>query len=138
MPDEFDGIENPYLNKKLEAYLVETHTISGYSGSPVFLHVPRRGRRMIHPDAKPEMPPGTWLLGIDWGHLVTYEDVYKKDENGNPTKKTEYKAQTTTGMMCVSPAWHLLDLLNDPALVADRDRIAMEKNAERSQPQPLH
>lgn len=127
MPDESDGIYNGYLKKKLEAYLVETHTISGYSGSPVFLHVPRRGTRMMHPNDMPEMPSGTWLLGIEWGHLLTYEEVYKKDKNGNATIKTEYQARTTTGMMCVSPSWHLLDLLNDPALVAEREKLTMEK-----------
>jgi hypothetical protein len=41
----------------------------------------------------------------------------KLDKNGNPTIETEFKAQVTTGMMCVHPAWVLKDLLdNDESL----------------------
>ena len=119
MPYEKDGIFNNYLGKKLEAYLVETHTISGYSGSPVFFYIPPLSKR---PETRPAsiQQRGPWLLGIDWGHIPIYEAVYKKPDLNN---KTDYVCESTTGMMCVIPAWHLRDLLNDPALEEERRSI---------------
>jgi hypothetical protein len=36
MPDANDGVYNNHMSSDQESYLVETHTVCGYSGSPVF------------------------------------------------------------------------------------------------------
>lgn len=123
MPDEKDGIYNEHLGKEVEAYLVETHTIGGYSGAPVALHIPPLSNRPG--DAKPSWTwRGHWLLGVDFCHLVTYDDIYEPRKGG--LVKTEYKAQTSTGMLAVVPAWELLTLLNEQHFVDEREAINSE------------
>ena len=92
-----------------ESFLVECHSVSGSSGSPVFVWIPeeRAFKSSFHSNEKFEQqtmsalrrerfPPREFLLGIDWGHL---------DEK-NPA-----------GMAGVVPAWKLLELLNDERII---------------------
>jgi hypothetical protein len=105
---------------KQESYLVECHSVSGSSGSPVFVWLPeeRAFKSSFHSNDKFEqqqtsrlrrehLVPREFLLGIDWGHL---------DEK-NPA-----------GMAGVVPAWKLLDLLKDERIIdmrrAKEDEIA--------------
>jgi hypothetical protein len=134
MPDPDEGIHIKIFNKKIEAYLVETRTRSGYSGSPVLVHVPPFSQRpAAATHIERESWHGPWLLGVDVAHLLIYEDVCEEDAKGNFTIETRYKAQSSTGMMCVIPAWKLRELLNDPAFVEERDRVN-KKLAEPREP----
>jgi hypothetical protein len=97
--------------RKQESFLVESHSISGFSGSPVFVWVPLE--RIMHfrdPGAQSQFrrqvrsyqhPPHEYFLGIDWGHL----------EDTNPP-----------GMAGVVPAWKLTELLTTDEVVAMRQR----------------
>ncbi len=81
-----------------ESFLVEVHSISGFSGSPVIVVIPAN---RIPDELKDEYsyPDQYYLLGVDWGHL---------DETTFP------------GMAGVVPAWKLLDLLNADEVVQMR------------------
>jgi hypothetical protein len=128
-----------------ESFLVEGHSVSGYSGSPVFVYiepwVPRFGIAVhatedgagivgFEPSwwrlpkfAKKDWPREfipTWLLGVDWGHLtVPLED--------------EPKIRVNSGMVGVVPAWKLRDLLYGEELMEARRRgdAQLEKEKDR-------
>jgi hypothetical protein len=96
-----------------ESFLVECHSICGFSGSPVFVGVPQfridRNKLLDFLERKPNSPAtlaitasdaiSYFLLGIDWGHL---------DEANFP------------GMAGVVPAWRLLDMLSRPEVAQMR------------------
>jgi hypothetical protein len=48
-----------------ESFLVETHSISGFSGSPVFIQIEPDSRKAQEPISETT----TFLLGVDWGHF---------------------------------------------------------------------
>jgi hypothetical protein len=100
-----------------ESFLVESRSISGFSGSPVFI--------IRNPGS---WRPGTnvlsdryvwWLLGIDWGHL---NNKHNRDSVVDATDRQIGEVASNTGFMCVVPAWRILDLLNHPTLVDGRER----------------
>ncbi len=49
----------------------------------------------------------TWLLGIDWGHLPVWDDVF--DLHG----RAGGRMRVDSGMAAVVPAWKLIELLNE-------------------------
>ena len=58
------------LGNPCPAYVVEMHSISGYSGSPVFVHIlPFEGRPMFGSYGYKAAAFGPKLLGIDSGHV---------------------------------------------------------------------
>ena len=109
--------ENGHLQRSL---LVEMHSISGYSGSPVFLCLSAQ-------------TPGTvitkgydykiWFLGVDWGHLPHWECV--RDRSGNILEE-HWKVPINSGITGVVPAWRLKEFLYSEEFAADRE--ARDKN----------
>lgn len=103
----------------LEGYLVEANSLAGYSGSPVFLTIAPwelehlKGAASRKSLAQNKDAGTLWLLGITWGHLPVELDA--KAEDG-----TKLKVTLNAGMMCVAPAWKILDVLNAPELVEQR------------------
>jgi hypothetical protein len=105
-------------------FLIESRTLPGYSGSPVFLRIPlwelmessgsRAGlyRFITKTDATKTQgtPALTWLLGIVVGF------------------GTGAKAENT-GMMEVIPSWLLLDFLSSAQLIAQRQQEAEERQS---------
>lgn len=131
MPDPEEGIYNNNMSQHQESYLVETHTICGYSGSPVFFYIPAFSKRPKEDAAKnPLAWRGPWLLGVDWGHIINHEPVLKPGKSG-ALEKTDMVAEVTTGMMCVTPAWYLGELLKEPHLMEEREKI--EKQWEKDE-----
>jgi hypothetical protein len=134
MPVEVpDDVDQP---KKIEKdFVVETHSIAGYSGSPVivrplpahkllshvsdYLYVPvvEANTNVLLSGSTPGSPVhpvaarfgGPWLLGIERA-FIHY--------------KTEQSIKANTGMSAVVPAWHILDLLNT-------DKLKMQRRAEQ-------
>jgi hypothetical protein len=128
-----------------EAFLVECHSISGFSGSPVFLMTDRvfhgeekcrsigeykRKRYGLPP--QPDTPGamkitvtsmdtriGPLLLGVDFGHLPYWEDVY---ETKPKRRITSYEARANTLIAGVVPAWKIEELINTPKLLVERTR----------------
>jgi hypothetical protein len=127
-----------YNGRDQEAFLVECRSISGFSGSPVFVMSERgyhgddavkiaelQKRKMGYEEPKERvsmvltpvafnMTVGPFLLGIDFGHLPHWDDIY------NGSRKTEYRAQSNTGIAGVVPNWKIMDVLNTPKLSEDR------------------
>lgn len=103
-----------------EAFLVETRSLSGFSGSPVFVWIP-----MLSPP-RPNWTSGVatgqhgpWLVGVDIGHLPICEDVLDKDCE---TKIDErYKVRINSGAMIVVPSWRIMDIINSEDEVAYRE-----------------
>ena len=118
MPDPNEGIFNKHIGKPMEAFLVECRTIPGYSGSPVFVHIPPGSvHRVKNEIQETKKPRGPWLLGLVCASLQTYEDVKQKRNLAD----TPYVSEMTTGMLLVVPAWHLTNLIeNDPDLIEQR------------------
>jgi len=91
------------------SFLVEARSISGYSGSPVFLTDVFR------------------LLGIQWGYIQDWEPI--RDSVG---RDTGLKVHLNTGMMGVVPAWKLGDLLRSDILVEHRKKVEEKYSSKHS------
>lgn len=149
LPFEKVRLENGFMQ---EAFLVETRSISGYSGSPVFVYRPTQKTTAFNiPNVHP-----TWedpyaekykefevtsitdpvgrpaLLGIDCGHVRNREPILNAE--GKP-HQYGWHVETNTGMAIVIPAWRLYDLLNKPEFVMAREekdkKYREEKEAEK-------
>jgi hypothetical protein len=104
-----------------ESFLVEARSISGYSGSPVFLilHASQSRQQQglrLHTDV-------FGLLGIQWGYIQDSQPV--RDEAGRPVS-TGLNVAMNTGMMGVVPAWKLSDLLRRDEIVAAKKQAEDE------------
>jgi hypothetical protein len=137
---------------KQESFLVETRSLGGYSGSPVFVHIPsssvrpkdrlkRRERQVrgITADLTDDLEfsvhgeSGPWLLGIDYGHLPLFDAVLERDHK-TPVD-SGYVAASNSGLMGVVPAWRLAELLNSPEIEKVRqDADAQLANNESESP----
>jgi hypothetical protein len=94
-----DPIEQPNGHRQV-SYLIEGHSVSGYSGSPVFVDM----AYMLY-------GPGPMrLLGVLWGHLPDVQPVFKSGLR----HPEGWVVKGNSGMMGVVPAWMLRDLLDEP------------------------
>jgi hypothetical protein len=132
-----------------EGFLVECRSLSGFSGSPVFISTNRNyhgegaARVVKHRQAEmnyeepPEIPGqmhpqikvvnmsgtfGPWLLGIDWGHIPLWKKVCQVGDQGTVDTETEthLRMEAATGIACVLPAWHILRTINSEELIKER------------------
>lgn len=126
-----------------EAFLVETRSISGYSGSPVFVYRPTEEAMFIQPNpysseyiesnskSITNLVGSPALLGIDCGHVRQYRKIV---DGRNISHPHGWKVEANTGMAIVIPAWRLRDLLDIEDLVMQREqknkRMKEEKEAE--------
>ena len=108
---------NETTNKKVNSYLLDMHSRSGYSGSPVMVFRTRGGNfnRRSPNDAVPESPPILYFLGIHWGQ---FPDELTAKLNGEPVKIIGH-----SGMTLVHPAEYILEVLMSEKL---RDIRAMK------------
>jgi hypothetical protein len=90
-----------------ESFLIEIHTVSGYSGSPVFVR-PFDSAKVFLSDMTPkgENYRGPWLLGVEWGYINNHD-----------------QRQNNTGMSGVVPAWRLKELLDTEELRLQRRQM---------------
>lgn len=108
------------------AFLVDMRSLSGYSGSPVFVYRSR-------PDLNSPEKADSWIgsleirfLGIDMAHIADYRPLLEHDEKGKKRIFTPEKwTEQNSGMACVVPAWYLNDLLFE-----NEEIVEMRKNAE--------
>ena len=112
MPDE--PIENEETKFQQESFLAELHTIGGFSGSPVFISLPKE-RYIEHPQYNSEeerkQSHRSWLLGIEWCNASFLE--------------------RNTGMSGVIPAWKIADvILNDEDFKMQRKRADEQEKAQ--------
>ena len=98
------------LGKKRPHYLIEVRSVSGFSGSPVFVYdFPGSVARGMRGTTMPDL-----LLGIDCGHLP------------------EQEKYISAGVAAVVPAWCLLELLEHPEMKRQREERETELNRIRS------
>jgi len=89
-----------------ESFLVECHSIPGFSGSPVLLVLPSNSRSiggLLLPGL------GPWLMGIDWMHVHNEEPLRTAD---GKTFQDKSFVQSNNGIAGVIPAWKIGELLN--------------------------
>lgn len=101
-----EPLMNHYTGLVQDSILVETRSISGFSGSPVIVIVEPLSRRP-HTSAL-SLKWHVRLIGIDWGHIQIHEPVLDQSGNKHPDK---LKVQMNSAMTCVVPAWKIEDLL---------------------------
>lgn len=131
MPDE-PVFHESNAGQRQESFLVEVHSVSGYSGSPVFVrpfwtrkvsatHYPVTNT-VVYTGSAPYYPEvgdgknGPWLLGVDWGYINNHD-----------------QRQNNTGMSGVVPAWRVLDLLNLEKFQKQRAREEEEMRRRHEQ-----
>lgn len=104
------------------SYVIDMHSRSGYSGSPVFVY-----RTAGSVFSKPNTLMGGGhlmkLLGIHWGQFperwdLVSAEVQEAAEAGLITDGQYVSG--LSGMTCVVPSWDILDVLNCPQLVEMR------------------
>lgn len=138
---EFDGKRTRQLS-----YLAEMRTLSGYSGSPVFLRIPHwellygaDGKRWLLTKAV-EAPPKDSatvfrLLGIGWGYIPEQPlKIFRENQKGGEDEEVKRlkTSGANSGMMGIVPAWKLLDVLNRKKLALLR-KLA-EKELKKGAP----
>jgi hypothetical protein len=106
-----------FRNRNQEAFLVEARSLSGFSGAPVFVHIPPLTVRPRSGGEIDSLEYRWWLLGIDCGHLPKWQAVV--DEGQKPIPQ-DYQVELNTGMMVVIPAWKIAGLLQDDSFVSER------------------
>jgi hypothetical protein len=114
------------------SFLVEARSISGYSGSPVFMHIPPANWR---PDQSERT--GVWshcLLGVDCGHI--FREAQVEDKKTRQPVDPDWRVKFNTGMMVVVPSWVLGEWLDRDPFASLRkkheERLAQEKAARPS------
>jgi hypothetical protein len=115
------------------SYLVEARSLSGYSGSPVFV-IPGPYVKTDQEDgivyAHTLLKAPIFLMGIDWGHQHWAEPV--RDGAGRVTGD---HVRTNSGMMMVAPAAKIAQALDQEVLLEMRrevDKTANDLLAEQS------
>jgi len=97
--------------------IVDMHSRSGFSGSPVFVYrtVGADLTQLSFADFKVNQPTLFKFLGIHWGQ---FPETYKIRRND---KVREMKLEGMSGMSCVIPAWRIHDMIDThPTLVSER------------------
>jgi len=126
------GVVQPLPHRRgylQDSFLIETRSLSGYSGSPVFVHILPFSKR---PKSKGwSKEKGPWLLGVDWGHEHFFEKVLEDD--GKTEVAEKWKVRTNSGITNVVPVWKLLELLNIKEFVEmrKRDEERMEEEQKK-------
>jgi hypothetical protein len=156
-----------FRDQEQESFLVDCRSLSGMSGSAVFVsttrtyhgdaaeRVAQAERTRMEQESGTAIPPGTaravvlsttgtwgpWLLGIDLGHIPMMKTVYQRDEvDPNILVETNHPKLTVdanTGIACVLPAWKILDVLNVEELVKERNREEKKIAREKGENNPL-
>lgn len=113
----WEPIRHPTRGIDQESFLVEARSLSGYSGSPVFVVILpwsiRPDQQMISSGTR-----GPFLLGIDWCHFPDWKQVMQSDKQ-IPVPEKWYVEQNS-GIAGVVPAWKLAELLDSEDLMRKR------------------
>lgn len=100
-----------------ESYIVECRSIGGFSGSPIYLHA-EPGHLNNKTQSRETRGYSGYLVAVDWAHSGQTEFVYNA-----LGEETQMYVESSTGLAMAIPSWRLLELLNDPNLLAQIDRI---------------
>lgn len=99
-----------------ESFIIESRSISGFSGSPVFAFKKSFEMKIGGPSTTTDNSYwGPVLLGINWGHAGSVGCVF--DARGD---ELEMYVESNAGLAFATPAWRLLELLNSSSF---RDKL---------------
>jgi hypothetical protein len=105
---------HPRFKKEVESYLIEARSRGGFSGSPVVARLEGplvdkdHARSIIH------LRPDSFLLGISWSHMNEWQAARIRGA------KQDLLVGLNAGILCVAPAWRIIDVIMRPELVALR------------------
>lgn len=102
-------------NLLVEAFLVEMRSLSGFSGSPVFVHI-GPGTYRGNGTMMPFYTEAIGLMGIDTGHKAVMTEVRQKREGA----KTDLEVPLNTGISIVAPVWRIREVLDADIFKAKR------------------
>ena len=119
----------------VDAFLVETRSQAGYSGSPVFVYrkdivvewpvrdvsAYKQGVRTIQLETQEQYD--IKLLGVDFAHLPNRARVGQSAQRWveqHPRLPTDARVELGSGMLAVVPAWKLVEMLNRPDVAESR------------------
>lgn len=109
------------------AFLVECRSLSGFSGSPAFVHLAQP--RLT--DQSGWIPNGLRFLGVDCAHLPYWSQVREGPRADAPRIPQNF-VETNSGIAVVIPAWRLKMLINGESLTKAReDALAKAIEARR-------
>ena len=112
----------PVLSKygELQAYLVETRSIAGLSGSPVFLNPPD----MRYFDGKPHWLEMKGMASLPIGMMLGYHKVQTAEDQIPVPQHESDEAdarpsadERNTGLAVVVPMERILEIMEDPKLI---------------------
>ncbi len=100
-----------------DAFLVETYSIGGFSGSPVFIQTSVNSRQKAHDRTSngTTYKERVFLLGVDAGHFDFDGQVISSDASTDSFK-------VPSGMMCVVPAWKLSEIISSDKVSKSLER----------------
>jgi hypothetical protein len=109
----FEAMKQAGRNHLQEGFLVETYSIGGFSGSPVFIQTALNKKHSKHDSTGSGTTYGehVFLLGIDWGHFDFEGEVITTDAT---------TLKIPSGMMCVVPSWKLAELIYSESVTNKR------------------
>lgn len=108
-----------------ESFIVEARSLSGFSGSPVFLFVPPFSFRG-DPAGDLNSQGHMFLLGIDWGHQPDLARVLGPDRK-TPRPDAELWVAQNSGMMYVIPAWRIDEFLMKDDRLKEMRRLSLRE-----------
>ena len=118
MPRE--KISTAETGQQFHAYLVETRSIGGLSGSPVFVQLPML--RVVASVVKPPVQP-IYFMGVLMGHhstLTSVDDLGVAYSKAPKKRPRTVKVTQNTGIGVVIPAVEVNILINQPKIVEAR------------------
>jgi hypothetical protein len=107
----------------VEAFLVEMRSLSGFSGSPVFVHI-APGTYRGNGTMMPFYSEAIGLLGIDAGHKTLRARVVDRRAG----QATDLDVDLNTGISIVVPVWKIKQVLNDERFIAIRGAAVPERS----------
>jgi hypothetical protein len=130
---------------KADAYCIDLHSRSGYSGSPVFVYrtpqsdldpPPPRRTPNLGLQLQPDLATFFLLLGI---HFAQFPEMWEVTSSGKLRHESDAVKEPLltdgkyikglSGMTCVLPAWSIRKVLNMPSLRQTRDKNEAETEA---------
>ena len=110
----FEPVKQSGCEHEQEGFLVETYSVGGFSGSPVFVQTNVNHHKAANDGNSNSTAhhEGVFLLGIDWGHFDFDGEVVASDSQNT--------LKIPSGMMCVLPSWQLAELINTDAVINGR------------------
>lgn len=110
------------------AFLVECRSLSGFSGSPAFVHLAQP--RLT--EQRGWIPGGLRFLGVDCAHLPFWSQARQAPRSDAP-RIPEIFVETNSGIAVVIPAWRLKALINEENLAKDREHTLAKAVEARQQ-----